>query len=112
MIRRPPRSTLFPYTPLFRSLRSSLLEDHRGKSRGQVCISQGICSSPSLRPNALFVISAQATTILHDWSTIQQTGSHFLFADYPTHDQQTPCDISLVIWRFISVPASQGVSLN
>src|SRR5437588_125261 len=55
-------------------LRSSLLEDHRGKSRGQVCISQGICSSPSLRPNALFVISAQATTILHDWSTIQQTG--------------------------------------
>ncbi|OLB30386.1 MAG: hypothetical protein DMG41_19755 [Acidobacteria bacterium] len=93
-------------------MRSSLLEDHRGKSRGQVCISQGICSSPSLRPNALFVISAQATTILHDWSTIQQTGSHFLFADYPTHDQQTPCDISLVIWRFISVPASQGVSLN
>src|SRR5689334_24112673 len=27
MIRRPPRSTLFPYTTLFRSLRSALLED-------------------------------------------------------------------------------------
>src|SRR3712207_7922267 len=26
MIRRPPRSTLFPYTTLFRSLRSELLE--------------------------------------------------------------------------------------
>src|SRR2546425_11692963 len=27
MIRRPPRSTLFPYTTLFRSLRSPILED-------------------------------------------------------------------------------------
>src|SRR3712207_7508203 len=27
MIRRPPRSTLFPYTTLFRSLRAQVLED-------------------------------------------------------------------------------------
>src|SRR2546429_1625805 len=28
MIRRPPRSTLFPYTPLFRSVRQPLIERH------------------------------------------------------------------------------------
>src|SRR2546421_2166314 len=33
MIRRPPRSTLFPYTTLFRSLRVATLL-HRGKIRG------------------------------------------------------------------------------
>src|SRR3712207_8453575 len=32
MIRRPPRSTLFPYTTLFRSLPSSLSHTARGKS--------------------------------------------------------------------------------
>src|SRR3712207_7233508 len=30
MIRRPPRSTLFPYTTLFRSLREDLADDARG----------------------------------------------------------------------------------
>src|SRR5205823_11632222 len=29
MIRRPPRSTLFPYTTLFRSVDAAFLEDHR-----------------------------------------------------------------------------------
>src|SRR5437016_8003377 len=32
MIRRPPRSTLFPYTTLFRSARSSDVESHREAS--------------------------------------------------------------------------------
>src|SRR5688572_32328209 len=31
MIRRPPRSTLFPYTTLFRSLRGADLDVHRGE---------------------------------------------------------------------------------
>src|SRR2546430_12821203 len=31
MIRRPPRSTLFPYTTLFRSLVDELAEVHRGR---------------------------------------------------------------------------------
>src|SRR5438309_3409718 len=37
MIRRPPRSTLFPYTTLFRSLRLSLLlaERHDGDGAGR-----------------------------------------------------------------------------
>src|SRR5260370_10947779 len=31
MIRRPPRSTLFPYTTLFRSRRADLRPSHRGR---------------------------------------------------------------------------------
>src|SRR5687767_15384407 len=33
MIRRPPRSTLFPYTTLFRSRRGAVHEDHGDASR-------------------------------------------------------------------------------
>src|SRR5690349_23208067 len=34
MIRRPPRSTLFPYTTLFRSLRATLQRDPTGVQQG------------------------------------------------------------------------------
>src|SRR5687768_18098593 len=34
MIRRPPRSTLFPYTTLFRSVRPHLLDAARGRRDG------------------------------------------------------------------------------
>src|SRR3712207_8884746 len=34
MIRRPPRSTLFPYTTLFRSIRRAGMEPVRGSIRG------------------------------------------------------------------------------
>src|SRR2546426_2612811 len=33
MIRRPPRSTLFPYTTLFRSVRGEANPPHRGRNR-------------------------------------------------------------------------------
>src|SRR2546422_2918468 len=36
MIRRPPRSTLFPYTTLFRSLSPPLLEESRYGPRGEI----------------------------------------------------------------------------
>src|SRR5260221_3451408 len=36
MIRRPPRSTLFPYTTLFRSLEHELLDAVHQRGRGQV----------------------------------------------------------------------------
>src|SRR3712207_9189297 len=39
MIRRPPRSTLFPYTTLFRSQRRRSLKNLREQSR--VCLGQG-----------------------------------------------------------------------
>src|SRR5436189_4562175 len=37
MIRRPPRSTLFPYTTLFRSLTRRMCEKFRSVGRGGVC---------------------------------------------------------------------------
>src|SRR3712207_7976760 len=37
MIRRPPRSTLFPYTTLFRSLRGVLDHDVRSRGRQDTC---------------------------------------------------------------------------
>src|SRR5256886_8518243 len=37
MIRRPPRSTLFPYTTLFRSQRSAVIECFECKRKQQVC---------------------------------------------------------------------------
>src|SRR2546429_4274751 len=35
MIRRPPRSTLFPYTTLFRSRGRAALQDRRARGRGR-----------------------------------------------------------------------------
>src|SRR2546423_3331060 len=36
MIRRPPRSTLFPYTTLFRSVRGNLVPIHGARSENEV----------------------------------------------------------------------------
>src|SRR2546430_8378396 len=36
MIRRPPRSTLFPYTTLFRSIEDQVVEKDRGERIGEV----------------------------------------------------------------------------
>src|SRR5256885_13063643 len=41
MIRRPPRSTLFPYTTLFRSLQSRLLRNHSREPRGRCVVAGG-----------------------------------------------------------------------
>src|SRR5256884_5444317 len=41
MIRRPPRSTLFPYTTLFRST-AQFVERLRGQNHGGVCFSPGL----------------------------------------------------------------------
>src|SRR2546422_7019102 len=54
MIRRPPRSTLFPYTTLFRSLalgaRDRLLEDAIGAAGDRVRVAEG--GEERLRPAA------------------------------------------------------------
>src|SRR2546423_11885986 len=42
MIRRPPRSTLFPYTTLFRSLHPSLLPELRGAAPVEWAILNGL----------------------------------------------------------------------
>src|SRR5258708_27164470 len=56
MIRRPPRSTLFPYTTLFRSLGGSLARLRRFRrwilaSADQVNPLGGICSAYGVRPD-------------------------------------------------------------
>src|SRR5260370_11213623 len=43
MIRRPPRSTLFPYTTLFRSLRGA---GHGGLAFGRPCLGGGTRAAP------------------------------------------------------------------
>src|SRR3712207_2785633 len=41
MIRRPPRSTLFPYTTLFRSPIAGILGDQQAATFGQACFERG-----------------------------------------------------------------------
>src|SRR2546430_13468770 len=41
MIRRPPRSTLFPYTTLFRSLSLYALVSRLPRSSGEICSAKG-----------------------------------------------------------------------
>src|SRR5256885_8035172 len=53
MIRRPPRSTLFPYTTLFRSLESPQAARSRMEGRGEVVILSsnnylGLCNEPDV----------------------------------------------------------------
>src|SRR2546422_7068901 len=47
MIRRPPRSTLFPYTTLFRSVRGS----QRAGGAGLRALAQGPSSAPTFKAN-------------------------------------------------------------
>src|SRR5256885_13282436 len=52
MIRRPPRSTLFPYTTLFRSHREDVAEDqHRQAEARQVAVAQVVQSREEGAPH-------------------------------------------------------------
>src|SRR2546429_7809393 len=55
MIRRPPRSTLFPYTTLFRSLKVFPAHDYGG--RGESTLARELAENPRLRQRerAMFV---------------------------------------------------------
>src|SRR2546422_5994668 len=55
MIRRPPRSTLFPYTTLFRSLL-------RGTEKDEVERGQVICKPGSITPHTKFKAEAYVLT--------------------------------------------------
>src|SRR5438105_9541367 len=50
MIRRPPRSTLFPYTTLFRSARVKLVDIDRGTTNTTVTNISGLYAFPNVRP--------------------------------------------------------------
>src|SRR3712207_8750157 len=50
MIRRPPRSTLFPYTTLFRSLPEDLPHDRGGVAPAQQQVAEQVHQGIALRP--------------------------------------------------------------
>src|SRR2546426_4201457 len=60
MIRRPPRSTLFPYTTLFRSLRevepAALVVSPRGSGRGLVAVDAAGRDRESTRLNSSHLV--------------------------------------------------------
>src|SRR3712207_6902669 len=66
MIRRPPRSTLFPYTPLFRSLvASSPVRDAEGKPAGVLAVLTDLTGRRRTelelaRANERFALAAEA----------------------------------------------------
>src|SRR3712207_7740505 len=60
MIRRPPRSTLFPYTTLFRSLRRRLQPGSAARTRSTVIVREGRGYAVRLPPDAVDAWSFEA----------------------------------------------------
>src|SRR2546426_8177748 len=81
MIRRPPRSTLFPYTTLFRSIRQ--FPPHRiAFGQGQV----------RLFPRALIERHHAGGDFLCPW-TERTTGGHVARSEEHTSELQSPCNL-------------------
>src|SRR5689334_24358637 len=61
MLRRPPRSTLFPYTTLFRSLGGQPLSPLRGRGAVDLLLAleaqEGLRHLPQLRPRGLALVN-------------------------------------------------------
>src|SRR5688572_30891187 len=74
MLRRPPRSTLFPYTTLFRSYEHALLSDD-GQKRLELAdaICQGISPDPELFLNRVELLGAYSM-IEHLFITTDRDG--------------------------------------
>src|SRR3712207_7810895 len=73
MIRRPPRSTLFPYTTLFRSWGDTcaMLHCNMGWSGDEPC-----CHAPQGPPPMSETISAPAVGIAHTVSNLKRSEEH------------------------------------
>src|SRR2546422_3995065 len=85
MIRRPPRSTLFPYTTLFRSAAKRLLDDgpsaQVGRERDRAFASEQVCSGPRdpvLRHlgTRAFVITRASISMMADRKSTRLNSSH------------------------------------
>src|SRR2546426_8562988 len=80
MIRRPPRSTLFPYTTLFRSVRWSI------PSRGRLCFGGGVkgeAIAPAGRPEDNFTMTMR-------WSRRDLLK---IRSEEHTSELQSPCNL-------------------
>src|SRR3982751_3448970 len=111
MIRRPPRSTLFPYTTLFRSVATRILELDRGrllsfpgnfsayeKRKGEDRKSTRLNSSHTVISYAGFCLKIRrrlaaapghAQRAACPWSGAGRFGSHFFFNDTATTEIYT-----------------------
>src|SRR3712207_8558268 len=74
MIRRPPRSTLFPYTTLFRSRRAPVRRGRRGRARGR-----GRARAPRVSP--LTVFSVVRNGVANGYPFVESYASWFAHAD-------------------------------
>src|SRR5688572_32371823 len=76
MLRRPPRSTLFPYTTLFRSYEHALLSDD-GQKRLELAdaICQGLSPDPELFLNRVELLGAYSM-IEQDRKSTRLNSSH------------------------------------
>src|SRR5256885_9966911 len=93
MIRRPPRSTLFPYTTLFRSSRSPTANDRvGGGSAPRGCcnvvgpVARGCASGSGSAPNALGRSHAAAGTRYEPARAATRSEEH-------TSELQSPCNL-------------------
>src|SRR5258708_19924474 len=76
MIRRPPRSTLFPYTTLFRSEMESLESRATTEAESKLTISFSVRTFPTFHCSPLFLRTAVATTIEVDRKSTRLNSSH------------------------------------
>src|SRR2546422_10267925 len=90
MIRRPPRSTLFPYTTLFRSLgyRSEFLTDTRGQGiMHHRFLDYGAWAGPiSGRSRGVMVADREGVTVAYALFNLQERGTMFLKPGDPVYE--------------------------
>src|SRR5690348_17447652 len=76
MIRRPPRSTLFPYTTLFRSLGGSLLQALLALLLGELAAGHQTVTSTRAEPRKVASSSAVSPAASRDRKSTRLNSSH------------------------------------
>src|SRR5256885_7247134 len=83
MIRRPPRSTLFPYTTLFRSVKTELRKREAGSKKHEVCL--------DTYDLVKFKRSNQSTCITQ--KPVVSVGETVRRSEEHTSELQSPCNL-------------------
>src|SRR5256885_7273675 len=89
MIRRPPRSTLFPYTTLFRSMAATLTNSYARQAKGDVVVEVRSHS----RPVEQAEISAGAQVVLTDSRGEASLEVPAGRSEEHTSELQSPCNL-------------------
>src|SRR2546430_11968334 len=100
MIRRPPRSTLFPYTTLFRSYQKSLAQSSVEKLRGVVGITNNIAVKPQRSEEHTSELQSQSNLVCRLLLEKTNKGTHGTVAQHAYVD--TPYETAIVTYP--SVP--------